>query len=740
MNPSTLTSPIRNVILNEYFEPVIGKAFRVTLSLIIPFIWGIATGRTAESVWIALGAELLAMVDYRGTYPRRIAVLVVSTLIAAVCTFLGTWAGSYFVWSVLGMGLLAVLGGFLRNTGDHGPGVVLAGLLLFLFSLEHPGHPAEALYRSSLVLRGGAWALALILITWPMVPLSPLRRSVALTWKAVADLLDVLGQDDPDAGHPDYARPAKIEEKEIALRDAITHSMAIISRKQALRPGKDNEVFARLAELRKTASLLGASLAAVRTNLETVYRLKVPVPSSLITNILNAFSHATQRVALAIISNRAEDRAMAALRVERATRSLHLLGKNMEEQTLSPAETLTLRNLESAFSEALEQLQESIRLLNTAPRSAFLSTISFRNLFSGIAILQGVPSFKDEWNPRSFIFRFSLRLGLAVAIGIALYKGFHIVRGYWIAMTVMIVLQPEFGATFKKAGQRITGTVTGIIAGSLLLLVQLPLWAVLTLAALSCFFLVYFVRKNYAVAVFFVTIMLVTTLEIAAPVSLSTTIYRLANTLAGCLLALAAGYAFWPLWERTRFPALITQAIRANQAYLERLARLLEQAAPDKQGMLTRYRRKAEGANSNAYASLQRMMAEPAHKRHKLEQAYALTSYNVRLTRQINAIAGRASYSDAAAAAPELSRFTALALPAMGQLAAAAEKGTSPGPPPSFMPVINAFGERIQALSGAGEQDGLLQDYLFLQAQADKMIYELQGMFLALGDPQPRPA
>ena len=39
----------------------------------------------------------------------------------------------------------------------------------------------------------------------------------------------------------------------------------------------------------------------------------------------------------------------------------------------------------------------------------------------------------------------------------AIYKGFNIPRGHWIGFTSLVVLQPDYGATRQKLGQRLLG-------------------------------------------------------------------------------------------------------------------------------------------------------------------------------------------------------------------------------------------------------------------------------------------
>ena len=79
-----------------------------------------------------------------------------------------------------------------------------------------------------------------------------------------------------------------------------------------------------------------------------------------------------------------------------------------------------------------------------------------------------------QWRPDPVLVRFIARGIVLQLIGVAAFKFFHLERGYWFPWTMLVVLQPEFGATRLRAGQRVFGTLAGGIAASLLLFLSLP--------------------------------------------------------------------------------------------------------------------------------------------------------------------------------------------------------------------------------------------------------------------------
>ena len=72
----------------------------------------------------------------------------------------------------------------------------------------------------------------------------------------------------------------------------------------------------------------------------------------------------------------------------------------------------------------------------------------------------------------STAFRHAVRLAVTLAIATAWYRLAAFPRGYWLPMTALVVLKPEFQGTFAAGLARVAGTLLGA-AGATLLTVAL---------------------------------------------------------------------------------------------------------------------------------------------------------------------------------------------------------------------------------------------------------------------------
>lgn len=608
-----------------------GKGIRVAAALVAPLIWGMASGHMAPAVWIAITAQVLTSVSLRGAYPLKLLVQGGAVPACAVCAALGTLLGADWILASLVMMVLAFLGGFVRQSGDHGPGITIAVLLLYLLTLDSPGSWHEAVEMFFWVIEGGVLALLSTLVAWAFVPFSPFRRSIALTWKTLAEWLKAFS--DQFENPEEEKSVTALDEKELSLREQLSDSMETLSREQAIAHSRSNRYSFRLVELRRLVSEAGNGVSALRT-LTDPSAGDGRFPGKLFYFVLENFRQVAYRTAVSIVTHKPEDVYTVRISLEKAKHAEPLFIDALKKEGLYElAESIrpVIDNITDCFSQAVTIMETS---LGTRSRTTFF----IHNFFTGMTIPQRIPWVRFEFNSRSFSFRYSLRLALGMGVGIAIYKLFHIPHGYWIAMTVMIVLQPEFGATITKAFNRMKGTVLGAVIGSLLFLLPLPLVVNIALVTICAFMMTYYVVRNYGTAAFFITVMVIALFHLLEPVTWTLGGIRVLNTLAGCGFALLGGYAFWPLWERYRFPVLMQEAVRGNREYLRVILQVLREGKTQSFNYFIKPRRGAEVTNSNVFLSLKRMKSEPEHERANLEQYYIIVGCSIRITRLLNTI------------------------------------------------------------------------------------------------------
>jgi uncharacterized membrane protein YiaA len=143
---------------------------------------------------------------------------------------------------------------------------------------------------------------------------------------------------------------------------------------------------------------------------------------------------------------------------------------------------------------------------------------------------------------------------MALSVGAVVYLVglWDVPHGYWVALTLTVVLRPFEDQTMKRSAQRVLGT----IAGALLALVAalfLPLWALLVLlVAGTVLSSAYALNRDYTRQVLFMTPAVVLLGSAGHPFQIASE--RALATLAGALLAAAIALGLAAFENRRTVP------------------------------------------------------------------------------------------------------------------------------------------------------------------------------------------
>ncbi len=651
---------INKLAEREALYPDLGRALRTTVAFMVPLILGYYGLLKGPVVFAAIAAQNVALIDIRGDYGVRVGLLLGKALILTAATWLGCLVGGSLAAAVLATALIAVGMGLWRHlSADYGPSVAAASALLFLIALASPEIPSShvALYAFG----GALWGVVVQSSFWPFRPQHPLRQSLAESWLAVGELFAALALEDE---RDETTRQHDIAQKEAVLRSALDHTSALLVPAGATPPSRLHQ---RLDALNLTAARLATRVGVFNTAFEALrsgpaFAQLAPAVQPVFTSLTNT----ARTVALAVVSRQPAHLATAEVRLSRLTNLIAVLQARITSHAgTSPRCTELVQLLRQVAAQVAALLPQ---LTATSERAAESGAFSLE-LFD-----------LDAWTLRPFaatlnqsrridpaLVRFTARLAVLMVVGVGIFEYWHLPRGYWLPLTIVVVLQPDYGATRQRAAQRLIGTLIGGVLASLLLWLSLPTLVLLAATAATIFGFAYVLRRNYALAVFFITLMIVLLTEALSAVTIEFTISRLIATAAGGGLAMLAALLFWPVWERQRFPAYLADALRANRDYLLLLqTRLAAGGAYDAPAIAAK--RRVETANGVVFASLQRMAADPKHQQDGLTQAAAIANGNQRLTRALTAIALHLT-PGSPLTQPEAARFGTLAGDALEALA-----------------------------------------------------------------------
>jgi uncharacterized membrane protein YccC len=115
--------------------------------------------------------------------------------------------------------------------------------------------------------------------------------------------------------------------------------------------------------------------------------------------------------------------------------------------------------------------QRFSQLLHEASASRF-GELRRPDLISSLGAAAGVVRGHLAWT--SPVLRHAVRLSSATALGVAADRFGAVTHGYWIALTVLIVLRPETAHTYTRCVGRVAGIGAGIVVASALTMMWQP--------------------------------------------------------------------------------------------------------------------------------------------------------------------------------------------------------------------------------------------------------------------------
>jgi uncharacterized membrane protein YccC len=650
---------------------------RNTVAVILPLGLGIATDRVSVGLAIAVGAIVTMYSDQPGPYRQRLARLLAVSAAGALAALIGMSVGGELALLLPATIAVGFIGALLVVFGDAIGRVGMTAMILLAITAAHPANNIEtALQSAALIACGGLLLTGFSIAAWPLQRHGPERAALAGVYRGLAALAR---QRRVDAG----ASPE--------LSDAMTSLQhTLLGPHRARGPIMDS--FGVLLELAERIRLELTTLACGEAGGgagESIARLVRHEAAAVLDDIGDALTAGTdvgqrifaslQALRVAEAGSDSGDASAAA-----AVRHFHALCGQLAAAVRNAARASGA----GAARAEQEELQLPRELRPQSPFAVLLANLT----------------------PRSAAFRHAVRTALCLAVAVWIGRLVALSHGYWIPMTVAIVLRADYGATFSYGLLRVAGTVVGLsLTTALLRLLPADPWVWLAVMGVLCVGFRYFGPVHYGVAVSALTGMVVLLLALAGEPAQPTMVSRLIATVIGSAMALTA-YGIWPTREREQIRPAFRQLLAAYAAYLASLGPAADPLARSEA------RNAARVARSNAEAALARLLAEPATPAALAERMQSLLANSNRLARTTMALEAALN---APAALPQRQYMRSLideGVAALRQIArsVAAEPQTQ-----GVAPRLRAMQRELAQALGAADERGMAGE---LASLSDRLV------------------
>ncbi|GAA2769360.1 FUSC family protein [Nonomuraea dietziae] len=479
----------------------------------LPLGLGALAGAPHVGAIVALGAYYTAFGDtYGQPYGER-----AKTLFRAVpLVMLGFWVGAVLALSpwvaVAGIGLVAAMGAQWKVIGTP---PVLAAISGFYAGLPPGLGPALQMGL------GGVLFCALALALWPLRRLHPLKRALSQAAAAMADMLDGLAV-------PEEEWTELREEGSRALEAATTAIAAFNSSEESDRsPDRYADTLARI--FHESVALRSLRAQTIEAGVEQQGL------DEAVGKLSRALRESAEQESVVAVPG-----ALAAV-ADFAERVTALRGR------ASPVQMALLG-----------QVRRCMDRIAVAVRSVALRSSE------GVRVPARLPQL--TWRTPSFEggIAHAARVGVAVAVSMALLVNVHDHFGRWMVFTVLIGLRPTYGDTFDRVVLRVAGTIVGSTAAAFLLAAvpgQGTLVAVVWIFAMLGFALR---EVSYAYWSTFATPLALMLMDFSIQLNWNAAGARVALTVAGGVLAVLAARLLWPRGEAGKVCDLVVDLLREH--------------------------------------------------------------------------------------------------------------------------------------------------------------------------------
>jgi len=585
-----LAGAVRSAFRVDLAQATLIPALRSALGFGLPLAMAVALGDVLLGVSFAGGALGAGSIGLTATRRERIRTMLWACIGIALSAFVGSLVGRSSWLTILVTGVWGIGVGLLVTLG---PSALVVGLQsgIALIILAHLALPLpSAAPQAALMFAGALFQTVLALIPLPWRHAAAERSALRVVFRRLAE----------------YAAEPLNERLTDPVRDALVAAAGVVG------TGTNDALASRFGRLLAEAEHIRLNLLILRRWKQYVAQLRdvTGVPVHMIDDLLDAAVVELGEVATALSGRPASP----ALTHQHGSIKHTLDGLRQHPVTLQHQElTEALLAVGAALRERLHRAKKLAR----TPQYRRKFRPSLRLPIPTLTpVRYALISLRANLTLRSAVFRHSLRLGVTLALTTALYRltPLPFSHGYWIPITALLVLRPDFSTTFTRGSARLVGTVLGAALATVLVGLVAPASAALVVLTIVMAYLAYAVLLlNYALFSACITIETVLLLTLANVVPQAAAFDRVLATLVGGASALLLSM-LWPTWEHPRVFDVLATYIEQLRRYLALMLTAYIDPPSYDVGAIEIQRRSTRLARANAAAAVERLRSEP-HQR-----------------------------------------------------------------------------------------------------------------------------
>jgi len=591
------------------------EGVRMTVGLLVPAFLMSYFNQLGLGVVMSLGALFVSITDSPGPiHHRRNAMLATIALVFILSTITNLVNSSVWLtgaWLVITSLFFSMLGVF----GARPSSVGIAALLVIVLSIDKSMQPQiPLLFHSLLVSAGGVWYMLFSLTLYQF-------RPNKLAQQALGDSIESIGN---------YFRlRARLYEENVDYDDAykvLLQAQATVQEKQSM----VRELLLKSQSINKEATPLGRLLLIIFSEMNDLFERIITSyqrysllhqyfdETGLLKDINKIILLAAQQIELVGLSVKSGTPPMASNDLNREVQELGKKFELLQSEQLTPGNLdlfIVLRRTVQNLKDITGRLQRIDEYLNKGITDKLPRRLSNHEYLEQFIHRQpiGVTEILNNLSLQSDVFRHTLRITVALLAGYVVSIFFSIGHGYWILLTILVILKPAYSLTKKRNADRILGTIAGAIIGLIILYLVHDKHVLLGIMVLFMVANYSVMRINYFLSVLLMTPYLLLFFHLLQPDNFQRLLTdRVVDTAIGSAIAFVASIVLFPTWERSKILPRLATATEMVKQYFSSIAQSMLGETPQVVPRLAR--KDAFVAIANVSDAFNRMLSEPKNQ------------------------------------------------------------------------------------------------------------------------------
>ncbi len=603
-------------------------ALRNSLAVALPMGVGIALGNPLGAVAVTTGALNVSYSDGTDPYPHRARRMLGWTTLGALAVFTGTTTSRFHFAAILIPTIWAFIAGMCLSistrAGDLGINTLVA---LVVFAARGPTTLEGSLDATILVFGGGLLQTAFALLFWPVHRYDPERRAIGSVYTELAKNVNASSE---------TLLNAPLQPRSVPVQDTLD----ALGRDHSIEGERFRLLFDQADRIRISAFLLGRHCS----------QLCEEAMTKAVNDLFDAASGLLHAVSESLLTGKDSGTIQQA-----ATQ----LGNALEKISGARDKDALAAETAAAADVFAGQLRTVARLANSSTLDGLERFVAHESAQPvHLQIKDWLSTMRANLDIGSATFRHALRLAGCIAVAEGIGRAVSWQRSYWIPMTVAVILKPDFTTTFSRGLLRLSGTLGGLIAATVIYH-ALPASALSELLLVGCFtfLLRMYGPANYGIFSFAVSGLIVFLIAETGVPPGQVVVLRGVNTLAGGLLALLA-YVLWPTWERKRVSEVFAEVLDATRLYFHALRENFSASSQESAEAVETARQSWRRARSNVEASVDHVSSEPKFSAEKLSCLNSMLASSHALAQSIMEMEAEGTQAPKHEASPALEQFS----------------------------------------------------------------------------------